>query len=161
MNSRLDVCRAAAHLTNNGYSWDRYGPQGWTGAALAIYDAGFTTLEQLKWVMLSKHMRWAGDMDSKRPYGKCNGGTMREYLAKHSAQVEKHLLEEGLLRVRETAPELEPKDRTIWTHGDIVLSLGETAGCYVVTVAGHSRGELSRDNAAAELGGAILHMLGD
>lgn len=84
--------------TDNAFSFDRYGESGWRGAIKVLRKRGLNDLE-VEAFLRSKHMRWAGDRDEKRPYGKCNGQTVEEYLRAIYSDKEKFRREIHLLVV--------------------------------------------------------------
>lgn len=65
--------------TQEAYSFPRYGASGWNGAIRVLRARGMNDLE-VEAFLLSKHMRWAGDCDETRRYGKFNGQTVKNYI---------------------------------------------------------------------------------
>lgn len=57
--------KQVAVATRDAYSINRYTWTGWNRIAQMLLDAGFTAAEA-RWVLESKHTRWAADHASKR-----------------------------------------------------------------------------------------------
>jgi len=65
--------------TEMAYSFDRYSRGGWRQCLRLLRSMSLNDKE-IQAVMRSKHMRWAGDMDSERRYGHHNSMTLKNYL---------------------------------------------------------------------------------
>ena len=68
--------------TEMAYSFDRYSRGGWRQCLRLLRTIGLNDKE-IQAVMRSKHLRWAGDMDDQRPYGRHNSTTLKNYLQRY------------------------------------------------------------------------------
>ena len=66
-------------MTDCGYSFSSYGRIGWNSAIKFLMSIGLDDT-QIKVFMLSKHTRWAGDLEERDENGSCNGETVKDYL---------------------------------------------------------------------------------
>jgi len=69
---------AVAAATQDAYSFEAYGEQGWRGCALLLRTRGLDKFE-IEAVLRSKHMRWAAD-DAGKTKG-CTSADLERHLA--------------------------------------------------------------------------------
>lgn len=78
-NPNQRIASALAARTNDAYSFDAYGPDGWTNAAMMLLDRGYTEREA-EAILRSKWTRWAGDVSPTGSYGAFNGTDLAMFL---------------------------------------------------------------------------------
>ena len=62
---KANEAKRIAELTQDAYSRDRYSDAGWLGIIRTFLAAGASEAE-IRWVLESKHMRWAADDANRR-----------------------------------------------------------------------------------------------
>ena len=84
MTEREIEVEGIMHATSDAYSFDRYTEAGWRECIALLMDEYGADRPRVEAFLMSKHMRWAGDMEPRDDveHGDYDGETLRSYLAK-------------------------------------------------------------------------------